>query len=49
MNQDNLKNLITSIPTDQLKSDEIELFIQQMRKHLIELALQGEIAPARRR
>lgn len=43
MNQDKLKNLITSIPTDQLKSDEIEPFIQQMRKHLIEQALQGEM------
>lgn len=36
MNQDKLKNLIASIPTEQLKSDEIEPFIQQMRKHLIE-------------
>ena len=35
MNQDKLKNLIASIPTDQLKSDEIEPFIQQMRKHLL--------------
>ena len=43
MNQDKLKNLIASIPTDQLKSDEIEPFIQQMRKHLIEQALQGEM------
>ena len=43
MNQDKLKNLIASIPTEQLKSDEIEPFIQQMRKHLIEQALQGEI------
>lgn len=40
MNQDKLKNLIASIPTDQLKSDEIEPFIQQMRKHMIEQALQ---------
>ena len=43
MNQDKLKNLIASIPTEQLKSDEIEPFIQQMRKHLIEQALQGEM------
>ncbi|MCL1596763.1 transposase, partial [Parasutterella secunda] len=43
MNQDKLKNLIASIPTDQLKSDEIEPFIQQIRKHLIEQALQGEM------
>ena len=43
MSQDKLKNLITSIPTEQLKSDEIEPFIQQMRKHLIEQALQGEM------
>ena len=43
MNQDKLKTLIASIPTDQLKSDEIEPFIQQMRKHLIEQALQGEM------
>ena len=34
MNQDKLKNLIASIPTDQLKSDEIEPFIQQIRKQL---------------
>lgn len=39
MHQDKIKNLIASIPTDQLKSDEIEPFIQQMRKHLIEQAL----------
>ena len=43
MNQDKFKNLIASIPTEQLKSDEIEPFIQQMRKHLIEKALQGEM------
>ena len=43
MNQDKLKNLIASIPTEQLKSDEIEPFIQQMRKHLIEQALKGEM------
>ena len=43
MNQDKLKNLIASIPTEQLKSDEIEPFIQQMRKHLIEQDLQGEM------
>ena len=43
MNQDKLKKLIASIPTEQLKSDEIEPFIQQMRKHLIEKALQGEM------
>ena len=43
MNQDKLKNLIASIPTEQLKSDEIEPLIQQMRKHLIEQALQGEM------
>ena len=43
MNQDKLKNLIASIPTEQLKSDEIEPFIQQMRKHLIEQALQGKM------
>ena len=43
MNQDKLKNLIASIPTEQLKSEEIEPFIQQMHKHLIEQALQGEM------
>ena len=32
MNQDKLKNLIAGIPTEQLKSDEIEPFIQQMQK-----------------
>ena len=36
MNQDKLKSLIASIPTGQLKSDEFERFIQQMRNHLIE-------------
>ena len=30
------KKLITDIPTDHLKSDEIGPFIQQIRKHLIE-------------
>ena len=43
MNQDKLKNLIASIPTEKLKSDEIDPFIQQMRKHLIEQALQGKM------
>ena len=43
MNQDKLKNLIASIPTEQLKSEEIEPFIKQMRNHLIEQALQGEM------
>lgn len=43
INQDKLKNLIASIPTDQLKNGEIEPFIQQMRKHLIEQALQGKM------
>lgn len=43
MNQDKLKNLITSIPTEQLKSEKIEPFIKQMRNHLIEQALQGEM------
>lgn len=35
INQDKFKKLITGIPTKQLKSDEIEPFIQQMQKHLI--------------
>lgn len=43
INQDTLKNLIASIPTGQLKSEEIDPFIQQMRKHLIERALLGEM------
>ncbi len=42
MNQDKIKNLIASIPTEQWKSDVID-FIQQMRKHLIKQALQGEM------
>lgn len=43
MHQDKLKNIIASIPTGQLQSAEIEPFIQQMRKYLIEQALQGEM------
>lgn len=43
MDQSKLKDLIANFPTGQLKSDEIEPFIQQMRKHLIEQALQGEM------
>ena len=36
MDQNKLKDLIANFPTGQLQSDEIEPFIQQMRKHLIE-------------
>lgn len=43
MDQNKLKDLIANFPTGQLQSDEIEPFIQQMRKHLIEQALQGEM------
>ena len=43
MNQNKLKDLIANFPTGQLQSDEIEPFIQQMRKHLVEQALQGEM------
>ena len=43
INQDTLKNLIASIPTGQLKSEDIDPFIQQMRKHLIEQALLDEM------
>lgn len=42
MHQDKLKKIIASIPTGQLQSAESEPFIQQMRKYLIEQALQGE-------
>ena len=45
MNQDKLKTLIASIPTDQLKSDEIEPLIQQMRKHLIEQLYRAKWTP----
>ncbi len=43
MDQD---KLIAGILTGQLQSDEIELLIQQMCKHLIEQALQGEMDAA---
>ena len=49
MNQDKHKNLSAGIPSGQLQSDEIEPFIQLMRKYLNEQALHGEIAPVRRR
>lgn len=43
MDQNKLKELLSQIPLDQIRGDDIEPFIQQMRKHLIEQALQGEM------
>lgn len=43
MNQDKLKRLIASIPSEQLKVMKLSCFIQQMHKHLIKQALQGEM------
>ena len=43
MNQDKIKDLVDNFPAEKLQSDEIESFIQQMRKRLIEQALQGEM------
>ena len=42
-NQDRLRKLIASVLTKQLKCDENEPFIQQMRQHLNVQALQGEM------
>ena len=35
--------MVDNFPAEKLQSDEIESFIQQMRKRLIEQALQGEM------
>ena len=43
MDQDKLKNLIANFMPEKLQGDEIETFIQQLRKNLIEQALQGEM------
>ena len=43
MDQDKLKNLIANFMPEKLQGDEIEPFIQQLRKNLIEQALQGEM------
>ena len=43
MNQDKIKDLVDNFPAEKHQSNEIESFIQQMRKRLIELALQGEM------
>ena len=43
MDQNKLKELLSQISLDQIRGDDIEPFIQQMRKHLIEQALQGEM------
>ena len=43
MNQDKIKDLVDNFPAEKLQSDEIESFIKQMRKRLIEQALQGEM------
>lgn len=43
MNQDKIKDFVDNFPAEKLQSDEIESFIQQMRKRLIEQALQGEM------
>ena len=43
MDQDKLKNLIANFMPEKLQGNEIEPFIQQLHKHLIEQALQSEM------